>query len=137
MLTKMPSPEAGFLRKWLEAEGDSSERHLWAREATVELGALANGSALVGGRASLYDRSVLVATRSQLTAALTLIELDGMASRLILLPPDVPAAQMAAVLADAEIDAAVIDADSDLGALIGLPLQVMCRPTILPTANPH
>src|SRR3984957_17855392 len=137
MLTKMPSPEAGFLRKWLEAEGDSSERHLWAREATVELGALTNGSSLVGGRASLYDRSVLFATRNQLTAALTLIELDGIARRLILLPPDVPSAQMAAVIAATEIDAAVVDSDSDLGTLIGLPLQVTCRPMILPAANPH
>ena len=99
--------------------------------------ALAHGSALDGGRAKLYDRSVLVATRSQLTAALTLIELDGMARRLTLLPPDVPSAQMPAVIADAEIDAAIVDADSDLSALLGLPLQVMCRPTILPAANPN
>ena len=137
MLTKMPGPEAGSLREWLEAEGDASTRYLWAREAAVTLSALANGSALEGGRAKLYGRSVLVATRSQLRAALTLIELDGIARRLILLPPDVPSAQMAAVIADAEIDAAVIDADSDLGALIDLPLQVMCRPMILPVANPH
>jgi hypothetical protein len=60
MLTRIP--EAGSLREWLEAEADASERHLWARQATVELGALANGAALVGGRASLYDRSVLVVT---------------------------------------------------------------------------
>ena len=132
----MPSPEAGSLREWLEAEGNASERHLWAREATVKLGALSNGSALVGGRAKLYDRSVLVATRSQLTAALTLIELDGMARRLTLLPPDVPSAQMAAVIADAEIDAAVVDADSDLSSLFDVPLQVPCRPTISPAANP-
>lgn len=50
MLTKLPSPEAGSLREWLASEGDASKRHLWAREATVELGALANGSSLVGGR---------------------------------------------------------------------------------------
>ena len=53
----------------------------------------ARASALEGGRAKFYGRSVLVATRSQLTAALTLIELDGIARRLILLPPDVPSAQ--------------------------------------------
>jgi acyl-coenzyme A synthetase/AMP-(fatty) acid ligase len=68
---------------------------------------------------------------------LTLIELDGIARRLILLLPDVSSAQMAAVIADAEIDAAVIDARSDLGALIDLPLQVMCQPIILPAVNPH
>jgi hypothetical protein len=49
MLTKLPSPEAGSL-EWLASEGDAGKRHLRAREATAKLGALANGSALVGGR---------------------------------------------------------------------------------------
>lgn len=129
----MPSPEARSLREWLEGCGD--DRYLWAREATVMLGALAKGSALGGDRAALLDRSVLVATRNQLTAALTLIELDGMARRLTLLPPDVPSAQLPAVIADAEIDAVIVDADSDHDAVSRLPLRMTCRPTVLPTVE--
>src|SRR5277367_4597459 len=118
MLTEMSSAEPGSLAEWLEASGD--DRCLLARGATVQFGA--HGSALGGDRPKLQDRSVLVATRNQLSAALTLIELDGLARRLILLPPDVPSAQLPAVIADAEIDAAVVDPDSDLGALLSLPL---------------
>src|SRR5580698_3841795 len=98
MLTVVSSAEPGSLAEWLEATGD--ERCLYARYATVQLGA--HGSALGGDLPKLQDRSVLVATRNQLTAALTLIELDGLARRLILLPPDVPSTQLSAVIADAE-----------------------------------
>jgi acyl-coenzyme A synthetase/AMP-(fatty) acid ligase len=129
----MPSGEPGSLAEWLEAAGDG--RYLLARDATVQIGALAQGTALGGDRPKLQDRSVLIATRNQLTAALTLIELDGFARRLILLTPDVPSAQLPAIIADAEIDAAVVDAYSDHGALSGLPLRVTCQSAIQPAPN--
>jgi acyl-coenzyme A synthetase/AMP-(fatty) acid ligase len=130
----MLSAEPRFLAGWLEASGD--ERHFFAREGTVEFSALARGSALGDDRSKLQNRSVLVATRSQLTAALTLLELDGLARRLVLLPPDVSSAQLPAVIANAEIDAVVIDGETDQ-ALRSLPLRVTCKPTILPTPDPH
>ena len=70
---------------------------------------LAHGTSLDGGLADLAGRSVLIATSSQLTSALALIELDGVARRITILPPDVDRAHLDALIADAGIDAAVID----------------------------
>jgi len=131
MLTEMSSAEPDCLAEWLEATGE--DRYLLARGTSVKLGARA--SALGGDRAKLQDRSVLVATRNQLTAALALIELDGLARRLILLTPDIPSAQLPAIIADGEIDAAVLDADSDHAALSCLPLRVTCPPAIQPAPS--
>ena len=55
---------------------------------SVPLRDLAWGSSLGGRLKELRGRSVLVATRDQLTAALALIELDGIARRMVLCPGD-------------------------------------------------
>ena len=68
-----------------------------------------HGTSLGGRLAELAGRSVLLATASQLTTALALIELDGCARRIVILPPDVDAANLGAVIAAAEIDAVVVD----------------------------
>ena len=61
------------------------------RAATARYGDLIGGTSLGGRRGGLAGRSVLLATASQLTAALALIELDGCARRIVILPPDVAA----------------------------------------------
>src|SRR5262249_53401278 len=76
--------------------------------------------------ARLADRSILIATRDQLTTALALIELDGVARRLTLLPPDLPREHVPAIAAKAEVDAAV--GSEDTHGNIAAPLQVICRP---------
>lgn len=66
----------------------------------------------------LRNRCVLLAVPDQLSAALALIELDGLARRIVLCPPDVDHAQFATIKADAEIDAVVCsDASPDIEAL--------------------
>jgi acyl-coenzyme A synthetase/AMP-(fatty) acid ligase len=55
---------------------------------------------------------VLIATRDQLPTALALIELDGVARRMILCTPDLTPEQLAGVAATAEADAIVLDAAS-------------------------
>ena len=57
----------------------------------------------------MAGKSVLVATGSQLTTALALIELDGVARRLAILPPDADPDHFAAIVAGADIDAVVVD----------------------------
>jgi hypothetical protein len=90
----MGRSETLSLRDWLDA-AESNSGLLHAIDAEVALGALAQGSSLDCNIASLQGRSVLIATRDQLTTALALIELDGVARRLTLLPPDLPHAQLA------------------------------------------
>ena len=83
----------------------SASRFFWDRTASACFTDLRHGTSLGGRLAELSDRSVLLATESQLTTALALIELDGCARRIVILPPDVDAADLRAVFAAAEIDA--------------------------------
>ena len=79
---------------------------------SVPLRDLAWGSSLGGRLEELRGRSVLVATRDQLTAALALIELDGIARRLVLCPPDLPRELLPYLAATARVDAIVSDETS-------------------------
>ena len=93
------------------------------------------GTSLGGRRADLAGRSVLVATGSQLTAALALIELDGIVRRLVILPPDMEGGHLGAVIAIAGIDAVVVDAATVLNAVLDLPVRVVCAPSIVPASE--
>jgi acyl-CoA synthetase (AMP-forming)/AMP-acid ligase II len=102
------------------------------------LGELARGSALGGRIGELRDRSVLVATKDQLAAAVALLELDGVASRLILCPPDFPAEHLSYVVDAAAVDAVVFDQVFNLGAPSPeIPLAVRCSPKIEPDVREH
>ncbi len=93
----------------LTATGNLSDRFLSGAAATVTFGDLVRGSCLGGRAEELRGRSVLIATRDQLTAALALIELDGIARRLILCPPDLASEHLPFVIESAAVDAIVSD----------------------------
>src|SRR6266571_4956006 len=125
------APARTSLWSALNGAGPLSDRALWGAEASVSLGDLVDGSSLGGRLDELRDRSVLVATRDQLTAALALIELDGVASRLVLCPPDLPTEHVPYVVATAAVDALVSDqATPDFDAA-GVAF-VTCSPKIAP-----
>jgi acyl-coenzyme A synthetase/AMP-(fatty) acid ligase len=120
------------LRDWLEGDEATTGRHIWARDASITLDDLARGSSL-GNRASeLHGRSVLVATSDQLTSALALIELDGIARRLVLLPPDVRSDHLPALIADSGVDAVVTSANTLQHGGLDILLHVTCTPVIEP-----
>ena len=122
------------LRDWLNEPANGGERFLHGRSANVALADLRDGSSLGGDLAALDGACVLVLTRDQLTAALTLIELDGVARRMILCPADFAREHVPVVIAKAGVDAIVCDEDtSDLRPL-GVPLHVTCTPAIAPDA---
>src|SRR5882724_5467126 len=125
---KMPQRRSKPLRELLSAA--PSGCFLWAADASVALGDLTRGTSLVGALPALAGRSVLLATPDQLTTALALIELDGVARRLILCPPDLPADQLSHVIAIAQADAVVAGTQGPPAAARELPLQVTCSPTI-------
>ena len=52
---------------------------------------------------------MLLSTRDQLPAALALIELDGIARRIVLCPPGVSSTHLSGVIATAEVDVVVGD----------------------------
>jgi acyl-coenzyme A synthetase/AMP-(fatty) acid ligase len=112
---------------------DLSGRTLWAADTSVALSDLTSGTGLGGRLAELRDRSVLIATGDQLTTALALIELDGVARRLILCPADLSAEHRSHVIATADVDAIVSDRDASQFADCNVALHVTCSPTIVPT----
>ena len=101
-----------------------SGRHLWAAGASVALAALARGTSLGGALPALHGRSVLLAMEHQLATALALIELDGVAGRLVLCPPGLSAEHRSHVMAGAGVDAVVSDGDTSRWAGGGGLLQV-------------
>ena len=119
------------LWEFLSGQGHLAERALSTPDAHVPLSDLAHGSSLGAPLEEFSDRSVLVATRGQLVAALALIELSGVARRVVLCPPDVSAEHVAIVIATAAVDTVVSDQRRDVAArphvrtvLAGLPQRV-------------
>ncbi len=88
----------------LRAAVAGSRASLFARRQTVPLAAM--GRAL---DADLSGRKVLLRTSDQLFAALGLIELDGVAARIVLVPPDVKPEHLPAVIERAGIELVVSD----------------------------
>jgi acyl-coenzyme A synthetase/AMP-(fatty) acid ligase len=97
------------LRNALSAAGDLSGRFVFGAEASIALSDLIAGSALYGRGDELCGRSVLVTTTSQFTTASALMELDGVASRIILCTPDLPLEHLPYIIESANVDAIVSD----------------------------
>src|SRR5271154_6471042 len=106
---KMPQNNPTSLWSTISAADDLSARFLFASEANRPLSELVDGTALYGHADHLRGRSVVIATKNQLPAALALIELDGVARRVILYPPDLPLGYLPFVIESAAVDAIVSD----------------------------
>jgi acyl-coenzyme A synthetase/AMP-(fatty) acid ligase len=91
---------------------------------SVDLAALATQSFLGAGADQLRDRSVLIASATQIAAAIAMIELDGHARRITIAPPDLKPDHLADVIEDAEVEAIVTD-DPDRFAETGPPVVVI------------
>ncbi len=82
---------------------------------------------VLGGRLrELSGRAVLLRLSDQLKSGIAMIELDGVARRMLLCPPDLNPAHLEALIADAEIDAVVTDAPDQWSAS-GIPLIVTAQ----------
>ena len=83
------------------------------RTGSIALAALAQGSILHGSLESLRGRTVVLAMREQLATAAALVELDGVARRLVLCTPDLTPEQLAGVCAAAEADVVLDQVDAE------------------------
>jgi acyl-coenzyme A synthetase/AMP-(fatty) acid ligase len=120
----------------LRAAAPAAGRTLWAADASVGFEALARGTSLDGALPALHGRSVLVAMEHQLAAALALIELDGVARRLVVCPPGLSAEHRSGVIAGAGVDALVSDGDAGELADCGIAVRVVGGPTLRPAGAP-
>jgi acyl-coenzyme A synthetase/AMP-(fatty) acid ligase len=94
----------------LTASGAPISSALRSRSTDVALAELAHGSSLAAPPETLRGRTVALATRDQLTTALALIELDGVARRIVLCTPDLTSEQLRTVVTAAGADVLIYDA---------------------------
>lgn len=102
-------------------------------EARFDPAALVAGSSLGGHLRALAGHCVLIATQGQLAAAIAMIELDGVARRMVIAPPDIKPADLQAIIADAGVDTIICDGPASFHAS-GLP-RIVCRLPVLPDEN--
>ena len=124
-------PEA-TLGDWLRRNVCDENWTFWGARASASLKELITGSTLGGHLPQLIGRSVLVATDDQLACALALIELDGVARRLVLCPPGLAPEHLPAIARMAEVDALVTDRAADERDTLGIDLRVVCDRSIRP-----
>lgn len=98
--------------------------------ATVNLADFARASSFGGRLEELRGRSALLAVKDPLRAALAMLELDGVAARIVLCPADLPAAHMPPVARNAAADACVGDAGGAAAALNGVRVRVDVDPQL-------
>ena len=129
----MPHRSSQSLRDVVAAH--AADCFLWAADTGARVGALLQGSSLDVALDALAGRSVLLATPDQLTTALALIELDGVARRVVLCPPDLPPEQLDSVATTGQIDAVVCALDcARVRALPASIRRVTCSAAITPGA---
>jgi acyl-coenzyme A synthetase/AMP-(fatty) acid ligase len=97
------------LRQMLSENSDLGDRSLFGAGANASWDQLAAGTCLGDGGEKLRGKSVLIATTDQLKAIATLVELDGVAGRLVLYPPDLSVEHLTYSARIAEADAIVSD----------------------------
>ena len=97
------------LRETLRASRRLAARQLWGAEASIALAEIAQGSSLGGALGAMAGRVVLLRTGDPLLAAVALVELDGVARRIVLCPPDLSDEALPGVIEAAGVDAVVSD----------------------------
>jgi hypothetical protein len=117
-----------YLSPELKGRTISDARH------TVSLTDSLQQASLVGRTEELAGRSVLLAVADQLISAVAMTEVDGLARRMLLCPPDLGPDHVRTLIEDAEIEAIVTDQParwSDFGiylvAAARLPVRAPAR----------
>jgi acyl-coenzyme A synthetase/AMP-(fatty) acid ligase len=95
----------------------------------VSLTNILEETCLVGRFGELSGRSVLLAVADQLISGIAMTEIDGVARRMLLCPPDLNADHVKTLIEDAEIDAVVTDQPARW-ADVGVYLVVAARPPV-------
>jgi acyl-coenzyme A synthetase/AMP-(fatty) acid ligase len=127
----LPNPVTS-IRDKLSSEDYSPCRFLWGARAGVAIGDLLPGSSLGGHSNELAGRSILLATRDQLAAALALIDLDGIADRIVICPPETPPEQFPSLIQRGGVDTIVSDYElPDHDCLNGLS-RIACGSAVAP-----
>src|ERR1700686_4363092 len=104
---KMSPREAFALRDYLGP--DLNGRTISDARQVVSLTDILGETCLGGRLGELSGRSVLLAVTDQLISGIVMVELDGVAQRMLLCPPDLDTEHVKTLIEDAEIDVVVSD----------------------------
>src|SRR5271163_4623831 len=132
---KTPCPSFASLRDAINVGAPPPSGYLIGAEHRTALGDLLHGSAIGPGALNLRGRSVLIASADPFITALALIELDGLARRLTLYPPDLALEHLPYVMRYAEVDAVVSDGSFLSGVSIGAAQHAICTPELVPRVH--
>jgi len=126
------SPREIFaLRDYLDP--DLKGRTLSDAKRVVSL-AITGETCLKGRLAELSGRSVLLVAAGQFLSALAMLEIDGVARRMLLCPPDLNADHIRSLVEDAEIDVVVTDQPARWAAS-GIKLVVTAEESLRPATR--
>ena len=117
------------LREGLAAAPGKADLRLHGRDRALGFEDLATRTGLAEIRAGLAGRCVLIHTQSQIGAARAMVELDGLAQRIVICPPDLADEHLAAVIANAGADAIVTDGANPVLDGLGVPVHRLAEPT--------
>jgi acyl-coenzyme A synthetase/AMP-(fatty) acid ligase len=116
-----------------ERAGVPPRRFLADACGCVSLGDLAVGGTLEAPLESFRGQSVLISSDRQLVFVLALLQLDGIASRIVLCPPDLAPVHVPAVLGEAKVDAIVCDGTGPAAHLTAAAPLFTCHAAPCPT----
>jgi acyl-CoA synthetase (AMP-forming)/AMP-acid ligase II len=105
----MRRPDRRSLWELTAAGGLSPGRFVSDASGRVTLADAAAGTNIEASPEALRGKSVLISCDRQLPAVLALLQLDGVARRVLLCPPDLDPQHLRAIIAEAEVDAIVSD----------------------------
>lgn len=131
----MPCDSLFSLRDAIDSVESAPSGQLIGAEHRAALSDLRERSAIPFGIENLVGRSVLIAATDPFLAALLVIELDGLARRIILWPPDLSLDHLPYVMRHAEVDAVVSDGRLLTGTSIRAVPHVECAPTLVPRVH--
>jgi acyl-CoA synthetase (AMP-forming)/AMP-acid ligase II len=133
----MASPDARTLREVVAAIG--GPRSFSSPEVAVRFTDLTGGTSFGGRLGELAGKAVLLAADSQIASALALIELEAVASRIVILPPDANPAHLPAIISAAGVEAVVVDDATPAHEAFAALARVRCQPAVEPMAAlpPH
>jgi len=126
----MSTPDALTLSNLIARSGGAG-RVVSTRDHTVPLDGFAASSPFGAEREKFAGRSVALYVGDMAKAAAALIDLDGLARRILLCPPGWDAAKLQSAAAQAEADALAFDADAAAPALavdLRLPVRLPLEP---------
>ncbi len=120
----------------LTEAGAGRGRGIATRDWRVNLDDFAHATSLGANLPRLEGRSVVLAVGDMAKAAAALIELDGLARRIVLCPPGFDARGLDALIIEAEADALVYDGDA-VSPPVRLDVLAPCRLPLEPLASPR